>query len=187
MGIFGAQWTPTALVINSEGIIASRLAVGDKSIRELIEKVKTEIDRTEPLIISPSNGGEMHNSRLGADLPEFNLPDLSNRNITSKDLLGKKTLVTNWSLTCGYCDQMLDDLRDWDKTKGADEPNLILLSKGEIGFSQKFGFEFSLFCWKGESPFKRFRNGRNTVGSFGQRRRQNRFRKWQSARIRFGH
>jgi protein-disulfide isomerase len=26
---------------------------------------------------------------------------------------------------------MLDELRDWDKTKGQDEPNLLLLSSGD--------------------------------------------------------
>ena len=56
---------------------------------------------------------------------------LAARNITSKDLRGKKTLVTFWSTTCGYCQQMLDDLREWDKTKGADDPNLLLFPKAK--------------------------------------------------------
>jgi len=37
-----SPWTPTVLVVNSEGLIASRPAVGDAAIRELIEKIKSE-------------------------------------------------------------------------------------------------------------------------------------------------
>ena len=38
--LFGAKWTPTVVLVNSEGRIASRLAAGDTAIRELVEKIK---------------------------------------------------------------------------------------------------------------------------------------------------
>jgi len=125
--LFGAEWTPTAVLINTDGTIASRTAVGDKAIREMFEMVKAQIDDPDVLLIA--NGGETN--RLGKFLPEFAQTDVFDRNITSEDLHGKKTLVTFWSLSCGYCTQMLDDLRDWDKARGVDEPNLLLLSEGE--------------------------------------------------------
>lgn len=128
--LFGAQWTPTAVFVNSEGNIASRLAVGDKAIRELFEKIKSEIDKTDVLFIPGGNNSQK--TKLGENLPEFSLPAVSGKNISSEDLRGKKTLIAFWSLTCGYCKQMLDDLRDWDKEKGIDEPNLLLVSTGEI-------------------------------------------------------
>lgn len=129
--LFNAQWTPTALVINSDGNIASRLAVGDKAVRELVENIKTEIDKSNLLLIAPKNGNSSAKSQLGSTLPEFILPDLSNKNISSRDLIGKKTLVTYWSTTCGYCQQMLDELREWTQTKGVDDPDLLLISEGE--------------------------------------------------------
>ena len=36
---------------------------------------------------------------------------------------------------------MLDDLRDWDKTRGADEPQLILLSSGEAEKHRELGLQ----------------------------------------------
>ncbi|MDQ3061819.1 MAG: TlpA family protein disulfide reductase [Acidobacteriota bacterium] len=125
--LFGAEWTPTAVLINTDGTVASRTAVGDKAIRELLEMVKTQIDDPDVLLIA--NGGETNS--LGKFLPEFSQTDVFERNITSEDLRGKKTLVTFWSTTCGYCTEMLDDLREWDKSKGVDEPNLLLLSEGD--------------------------------------------------------
>ena len=129
--LFGAQWTPTAILINEDGIVASRAAAGDKAIRELIEKIKAEIDQTDLLLISSTNGDGHHASLLGKTLPEFSLPTILDKNITPKDLQGKKTLVTFWSLDCGFCQQLIEDLREWENTKGADEPDLLLISQGD--------------------------------------------------------
>lgn len=125
--LFGAEWTPTAVLVNTYGTVASRTAVGDRAIREMLEMVKTQIDDPDVLLIA--NGGETNS--LGKFLPEFSQNDVFDRNITSEDLHGKKTLVTFWNLSCGYCTQMLEDLRSWDKARGVDEPNLLLLSEGE--------------------------------------------------------
>ncbi len=126
--LFEAQWTPTAVLINSSGKIASRSAVGDVAIRQLIEKIKAEDLEKELLFIADGNGSS---SKLGQRMPEFSQTDIFDKNITSKDLLGKKTLVAFWNTTCPYCVNMLEDLREWDKVKGADEPNLLVLSEGE--------------------------------------------------------
>jgi len=130
--LFGAQWTPTVLLINADRGIASRAAVGDKGIRELIDKIKSRVDNTNLLLIPSANGdGDAEKTKLGADIPNFSLPDVFDKNIGSEDLRGKKTLIAFWSLNCGFCNQMLEDLRDWDKTKGVDEPNLLLVSEGK--------------------------------------------------------
>lgn len=128
---FGAQWTPAVVLVNADGTVASKLAVGDQQIRQLIEKIKAEIDTSKVLLIAGTNGDDAQKPKLGMNLPEFSLNDVFDKNITSQSVLGKKTLITFWSTTCGFCVQMLDDLREWDKTKGMDEPNLLVLSEGE--------------------------------------------------------
>lgn len=127
--LYGAQWTPTAWLVNSDGTIGSRLAAGDQAIRELIEKVKSGIGEKETLYITNGNGSG--SLTIGQNLPDFSLEDVSGQTVTPENLHGKKTLITFWSLGCGYCTQMLDELREWDKTKGQDEPNLLLLSSGD--------------------------------------------------------
>ena len=130
--LFGAQWTPTAVLINTDGRIASRVAAGDKAIRELVEKIKAEDLDKELLYVVNGNG-----HKLGEHLPEFSNTDIFAKNITSKDFLGKKTLVTFWSMTCPHCVNMIEELREWDKAKGADEPNLLVLSEGEAQSHQE--------------------------------------------------
>lgn len=126
---FGAEWTPTAVLIGNDGTIASQTAVGDKAIRELIESVKEKIELSKPLLIGDKNNDLTEH--LGEDAPEFFENDINEKLIASADLRGKKTLLTYWSLTCGFCDQMLEDLQNWDANRKAGEPDLLLISSGD--------------------------------------------------------
>ncbi len=51
--------------------------------------------------------------------------------MTEKDFRGGKTLVAFWSLTCPFCVSMMEDLREWEKQKGRDEPKLVVFSDGD--------------------------------------------------------
>lgn len=125
---FGVEWTPAAVLVNTDGAIASRAAVGDKAIRDLFDSIREQIDTANPLLIGDKTN---LNERLGEDAPEFFENDLDEKLIASADLRGKKTLATYWSATCPYCIQMLDDLRNWESNRNAGEPELLLLSSGE--------------------------------------------------------
>jgi len=125
--LFGTQWTPTALFVNSDGTIGSYPAAGDKAIRELAGKIGAKNFDGESLFISNEDG-----TKIGAALPDFSQTDVNDVKVASKDLLGRKMLVAFWNTTCPHCVDMLGDLRDWDESRGADEPNLLVLSDGEI-------------------------------------------------------
>ena len=133
---FKAVWTPTAVLLNADGLIASHLATGDAAIRSLIENVKLLEPETENFFVT--NGTP---TQIGEPVPEFSIENLEGISLTAKDFTGRKTLLTYWSLNCGWCDKMLDDLRDWDKTRGADEPQLILLSSGEAEKHRELGLQ----------------------------------------------
>lgn len=135
-GLYFATWTPTAFLVNADGNVASEPAFGDVKIRELVEKIKAE---NEVRFITNGKG-----QNIGEAFPEFSLSDLTGKTLDASAIRGKKTLVTYWSTTCGYCGQMLEDLRAWDKTKGADEPNLLLLSRGEVETNLELGFESTI-------------------------------------------
>jgi thiol-disulfide isomerase/thioredoxin len=125
-----AKWTPTAILINPDGTIASKVAAGDSAIKELVEKVKENGLEEEFIYIAKGENGTEPN--LGKEAPEFELKDLDGKEFSNKNLVnGKKTLVAFWSTTCPHCVNMLDELREWDKGKGQDEPDLILLSAGD--------------------------------------------------------
>ncbi len=120
------EWTPTALFINSDRMIASRPAAGDSAIRELVEKVRKMELEDEPVYVS--NG---HTSKLGESAPDFSLLDLDGGEVSKEIFVDKKTLVAYWSTGCPHCVNMLEELREWNNAKGADDPHLLLISSGE--------------------------------------------------------
>ena len=134
--LFKAVWTPTAVLVNADGSIASSVATGDTAIRSLIEKIKLLDLESENLFVS--NGKPL---LIGESAPDFSLESMDGKKISLDDLNGKKTLLTYWSLDCGWCDKMLDDLREWDETRGADEPELLLLSSGSAEKHRELGLQ----------------------------------------------
>lgn len=136
--IFGALWTPTAVLVNADGTIASRLAIGDAGIRELVNIIKSA--RNKDGMIYAATAEIANAEQLGAEIPEFSANDVSGKSVSSEDLKGKRTLLTFWSLSCGWCGQMLGELREWDKTRGLDEPNLLLVSSGDAQRNRELGF-----------------------------------------------
>lgn len=130
------EWTPTVLFIASDRSIASRPAAGDSAIRELLEKVKDQDLSGEPVYIT--NGDK---TKIGQFAPDFSLEDLEG-NLVSKEIFDRnKTLVTYWSMTCPYCVNMMEELQDWDKTKGGEEPNLFVISSGDLDQHKEMGLK----------------------------------------------
>lgn len=125
-----ARWTPTAVLMDANGRISSHVAAGDTAIRALVEEVRSE-DLSREFVYFTNGGNHSHTTKIGENVPQFSIADISGREITPETFRDKKTLVAFWSLNCGYCDQMIDDLREWDKTKGMDEPRLIVFSDGD--------------------------------------------------------
>jgi peroxiredoxin len=130
--LFGALWTPTALLVNADGTIASHPAAGDAAIRELVEKTKAQnFEEKFLFVVNENSNGNGKPPKIGENVPEFSIEDISGKQISQNNFQGRKTLVAFWSLTCPHCINMMEDLREWENQKGQDEPNLIVFSDGE--------------------------------------------------------
>lgn len=144
----GGKWTPTALLVDSNGKVLSHVAVGDTAISEQVEKIKGS-DLTRPFIYF-SNG--LNNGRkilIGEKVPDFALPDVSGRELTSRDILGKRTLIAFWSPTCPHCSAMLEDLKHWEGTRGHDAPGLVVFSDGDPDDHRELGLRSPVVLDKG--------------------------------------
>lgn len=146
--LFAAPWTPTAIYVNDDGIIASRPAAGDTAIRELIEKIRSG-SKNEKFFYVHNADSFGKPPKIGEPIPEFSINDLQGNAVTKKDLLGKKTLVTFFGTTCPHCVAMHDDLRDWEQSKSADEPDLVIFSEGETEEHKEYDLRSPILLEKG--------------------------------------
>lgn len=136
--LIGAKWTPTAVLMGADGRIASHAAPGDIAIRDLVDKIKADDAGREFAHYTNGNGTEQ-TLKIGQAVPELSVTDLSGQRLTDADLKGKQTLVAFWSTGCSHCSAMLPDLRNWDESKNADEPNLLVFSDGDEETLREFG------------------------------------------------
>lgn len=124
-----AFWTPTGLLVDGSGRIASRLAPGDNSIRELVDRMRT--DSVSSSINDSAANGHGPKHRIGEQIPEFAVTDVEGADLTHHDLISKRSLVLFWSTTCPYCTSMIDDLVAWETSRIDGDPEVLVFADGD--------------------------------------------------------
>jgi peroxiredoxin len=132
---FGADGTPSAVLVDEEGKIASELAVGAPGVLALAGVAPDPAN-------NGSGGGQgvAAVAKVGEPAPTVNLADLSGERVDLADFRGEKTLVAFWNPGCGFCQQMLDDLREWEADRPEGAPRLLVVSTGTAEANEAMGF-----------------------------------------------
>ncbi|HYP50259.1 MAG TPA: MauE/DoxX family redox-associated membrane protein [Pyrinomonadaceae bacterium] len=133
MTLFRAKWTPTALLVNADGTIGSRLTTGDAAIRALVQSIRPNLSNghVPKSFLIGQNG-----SKLGEPAPEFALQNLDGKQVKLEDFRGKKTLLLFWGPGCGFCQAMLPDLQKWERQNDR-TAELLVVSRGEVETNRK--------------------------------------------------
>jgi len=119
---YQAEGTPSAVLVK-ESRIESSLAVGTDAIRGLVARA------TLP---APVNTGDL--------VPSLRLPDLSGKLFDLAQLQNRRTLMLFWSPSCGFCKDMLEDVKRWESGAREDAPELVVISAGALDENRKQGF-----------------------------------------------
>jgi peroxiredoxin/uncharacterized membrane protein YphA (DoxX/SURF4 family) len=120
--LYQAEGTPTAVLIKN-GRIASLVASGADAIHALVGKA------TVP---PPLAQGEL--------APDLALPDLNGASVDLRGLRGQRHLLLFWNPDCGYCQEMLDDIKAWERDTSEDPPRLLVVSTGTPEANRAQGF-----------------------------------------------
>jgi peroxiredoxin len=150
---YGSQGTPSAVTEPADGTIASPLALGADAIRLLISQAPNG-HAAQPLPPVATDGrcpncGQFHGNANGAALtgpvigqpaPPLRLPDLTGATIDLADRRGQSTLLLFWNPSCGFCRQMLPDIKAWEMDREFGTPDLLVVSTGSVGDNEALGF-----------------------------------------------
>lgn len=150
-----AQWTPTAVLMDRRGRIASDIAAGDVAIRDLVTRIKAEDGDGKATYFANTNGRHQP-IKIGEGVPEFSLADLDGNPIGPDFFKDRQTLVTFWSLTCSHCVQMMEELREWDRTRSEDEPALVVFSDGDRAAHEQIELTSPIVLDEGYATSARF-------------------------------
>lgn len=78
-------------------------------------------------------------SKAGDPAPGVKLPDLEGETVDLASFRGEKTLVLFWNPGCGFCQQMLPDLRDLENTLPEGATKLLVISTGTVEANRDMG------------------------------------------------
>jgi uncharacterized membrane protein YphA (DoxX/SURF4 family)/peroxiredoxin len=117
-----SESTPSAVLV-IDGLIASALAVGPKAIRSVVKNA------TAPPPLAQ-----------GDRIPSIALRDLKG-GTTDLATLGGRRLLLFWNPSCGFCREMLDDVKAWERGRSADAPELVVISSGSPMANREQGFQ----------------------------------------------
>jgi peroxiredoxin/uncharacterized membrane protein YphA (DoxX/SURF4 family) len=127
---FGANGTPSAVLVDEHGNIASGLAVGAPQVMALANGQAPGM-AAPPQLLQPA--------RVGDPAPELKLPDLDGRNFDLAAQRGSEVLVLFWNPGCGFCQQMLPDLKAWEDSRPPGAPELLVVSSGSVADNRAMG------------------------------------------------
>ncbi|HLI51169.1 MAG TPA: MauE/DoxX family redox-associated membrane protein [Thermomicrobiaceae bacterium] len=135
--------TPAAVLVDTNGLIASLPALGAEAIRAL--QLPAMPAPSSPSRVPLTAGGlRSANGHLGPEAgaipvgpvrrgelaPALALNDLAGRRVTLDDFRGELLLLLFWNPGCGFCQGMLADLKKWEARPPAGGPKLLIVSGG---------------------------------------------------------
>src|ERR671921_802055 len=62
--------------------------------------------------------------------PEVKLADLEGTTVELEDFRGQQTLVLFWNPGCGFCQQLLPEIKQWEENRPEAAPELLFISAG---------------------------------------------------------
>jgi peroxiredoxin/uncharacterized membrane protein YphA (DoxX/SURF4 family) len=142
---YEVRGTPSALLIAPDGKVATPVAGGAEGIRGLLsyavgERAQLPMQPHQPQTQGQPcpNCGKVHAAapsveaaqKVGEEAPQVKLPDLDGNTVQLADFRGQQTLVLFWNPGCGFCQQMLPDLKQWESEAPESAPRIVVVSAG---------------------------------------------------------
>jgi peroxiredoxin len=142
------------VLISPDGTIASPVTGGAEGIRGLLsyavgERAQLPMQPHQPQAQDQPcpNCGKVHAAaptveaaqKVGEEAPEVKLPDLEGQPVELGNFRGEETLVLFWHPGCGFCQQMLPDLKEWEAEVTEGAPKLLVVSAGTEEANREMG------------------------------------------------
>jgi len=119
--------TPSVVLLTPDGEVGSAVMGGPKAIRSIVGDI---VKPQPPIPVT---------KRVGDQAPEVKLPALGGDTVELEEYRGEETLVLFWNPGCGFCQQMLPDLKEWEENPPEGAPKLLVVSAGTGESNRQMG------------------------------------------------
>jgi methylamine dehydrogenase accessory protein MauD len=134
--------SPSAVLVRPDGKIGSPVHEGSDAISGLLAYAVGERSQL-PLHSGDQEAAQPHptpggataqaaskGAMVGERAPQIELPDLNGAPVSLTYFRGEKVVVLFWDPECGFCREMLPDLRSWEDDPTKETPKLLIVSSG---------------------------------------------------------
>ena len=146
---YGAGGTPSAVLVDAQGKIASELAVGAPGVLALA-------NGEDPKSASNGAAPAVKTSQKGDPAPEVKLPDLDGNTFELASLKGQKTMLVFWNPGCGFCRRMVDDIKAFEEKPPKGAPKVVLVSTGSVESNREQGLSSTILLDQGFNTGRAF-------------------------------
>jgi len=135
--------TPGAVVVSPEGIIGSPVAQGPDEVGALVAQAVGA--RAQLPLFRPTAGHAAHEEaepagpKVGELAPEIRLRDLEGKHVSLEDFRGEETLVLFCSPGCGFCQEIMPDIKEWEAVPPDGAPRLLVVSDETVEENKAMG------------------------------------------------
>lgn len=124
--------TPGAVLVSHDGKIALPAAFGAEAIRSLI----ATIINASTAALAPTSMNERD------PVPRLVYPDLDGKmRLLAEVVDGERSLLLFWNTACGFCRQMLPDLKAWEREPAKERRRIVLISTGSVQQNRDMGLK----------------------------------------------
>jgi thiol-disulfide isomerase/thioredoxin len=143
---FGASGTPSAVLVDGEGKIASGLAVGGPTVISLLRNeapalLDASAAADEP---APAAPPAPRGVAVGGKAPAVELPDLDGKQVKLEEIRNGRTALLFWNPGCGFCRRLESELKEWEANRPEGAPQLVLISTGTADANREHGFSSTI-------------------------------------------
>jgi thiol-disulfide isomerase/thioredoxin/uncharacterized membrane protein YphA (DoxX/SURF4 family) len=129
---YQAYGTPAVVLVRTDGTIGSPVAMG----AELVRQAALRVIRGDMAAGKRHKAGSSKSAgaaKLADITPSLQVRDTGGRQIPLSSFLGARPVVVLfWNPSCGFCQKMLPDLKNWDTRLTPAGPGLVVISSGTI-------------------------------------------------------
>ncbi|MFL5990399.1 MAG: MauE/DoxX family redox-associated membrane protein [Rubrobacteraceae bacterium] len=136
--------TPGAVVVSPEGIISSPVAEGPEEVAALLayavgERAQLPLFQSADHAAHDKEDDEPEGPEVGEPAPEISLQDLEGRDVSLEDFRGEEVLVLFCSPGCGFCQEMMPDIKQWEAAPPEGAPRLLVVSDETVEENKAIG------------------------------------------------
>jgi peroxiredoxin len=144
--------TPSAVLVTPDGKVGSPVFGGEADVEALLAHAvgeRAQLPMAQPQAqgepqgqpcpncgkVHPNGNGAVQQAerigpKIGEPAPEVRLADLKSNEVSLQEFRGEESLVVFWNPGCGFCQQMLPDLKEWEASLPEGAPKLLVVSSG---------------------------------------------------------